>query len=110
MHNIETIKTEIVNRLISINPEMVILFGSYVNGTPNEDSDIDLYVVTNDNFMPQNYEEKMNVYLKVSRQLNSLMEDVPTDLIVHTKKMYKKFIELNSFFSREIMQSGISLI
>ena len=27
------------------NPKQIILFGSYVNGTPHEDSDIDIAVV-----------------------------------------------------------------
>jgi predicted nucleotidyltransferase len=31
-----------------LNPNAVILFGSYVNGTPNEWSDIDIAVIIND--------------------------------------------------------------
>ena len=31
-----------------LNPEKIILFGSYVNGTPREYSDIDIAVVMND--------------------------------------------------------------
>ena len=31
-----------------LNPEKIILFGSYVNGTPREHSDIDIAVVMND--------------------------------------------------------------
>lgn len=31
-----------------VNPSAVILFGSYVNGTPNADSDIDIAVIMND--------------------------------------------------------------
>jgi len=32
----------------SLNPKTIILFGSYVNGTPHEYSDIDIAVVFND--------------------------------------------------------------
>jgi len=67
MINIEELKHEIVERLKPLDPEKVILFGSYAYGTPNEDSDIDLYVVTKDKFIPQNFNEKNNLYLKVSR-------------------------------------------
>lgn len=31
-----------------LNPSAVILFGSYVSGTPNADSDIDIAVIMND--------------------------------------------------------------
>ena len=58
MINLEELKILIVERLKPLNPDNVILFGSYDNGTANEDSDIDLYVVTNDDFMPQNFREK----------------------------------------------------
>jgi predicted nucleotidyltransferase len=41
------LKHEIVERLKPLNPDKVILFGSYAYGTPNEDSDIDLFLVNN---------------------------------------------------------------
>ena len=45
MVNIEEIKTEIINKLKPLDPDKVILFGSYAYGTPNENSDIDLVIV-----------------------------------------------------------------
>jgi len=52
------------------------LFGSYAYGTPNEDSDIDLYVVTKDEFMPQSFREKMNIKLKVANAIDSIRDSV----------------------------------
>ncbi len=49
----KTIEHEIIERLKPIHPEKVILFGSYAYGEPNKDSDIDLLVVTQDDFIPQ---------------------------------------------------------
>ena len=46
MVNIEELKHEIVERLQPLNLDKVILFDSYSYGTPDEDSDIDLYIVT----------------------------------------------------------------
>jgi predicted nucleotidyltransferase len=43
--DIEKVKAEIVERLKPLDPDKVILFGSYAYGTPNEDSDIDLFLV-----------------------------------------------------------------
>jgi predicted nucleotidyltransferase len=31
-----------------LNPTAIVLFGSYINGTPNEDSDIDIAVIVHD--------------------------------------------------------------
>lgn len=45
MVNIENIKDEIVQCLKPLEPEKVILFGSYAYGVPNEQSDIDLLLV-----------------------------------------------------------------
>ena len=47
MIDIQQIKKEIVEHLQPLEPERIILFGSYANGTPNEDSDIDLFLVKN---------------------------------------------------------------
>jgi predicted nucleotidyltransferase len=107
--DIENIKKEIVERLKPLNPQKIILFGSYAYGTPHKDSDIDLYVVTNDDFMPQSWREKSRVYLNVANMLDDIMKKYPTDLIVHTKAMHKKFLELNSYFSRVIMNEGVVL-
>ncbi len=48
MLNIEKLKTEIVERLKPLNPNKIILFGSYAYGKPNENSDIDLFLLKDD--------------------------------------------------------------
>ena len=45
MINIEKIKPEIIERLKILEPEKIILFGSYAYGTPRDDSDIDLFLL-----------------------------------------------------------------
>jgi len=45
MVDIHKIQHEIVECLKPLKPEKVILFGSYANGTADEDSDIDLFLV-----------------------------------------------------------------
>ncbi len=47
MVDIDTIKDEIVERLKPLGPDKIILFGSHANGTADEDSDIDLFLVNN---------------------------------------------------------------
>jgi len=106
MVNIEEIKVEIIKRLEPLNLNKIILFGSYANGKPHEDSDIDLYVVTNDNYIPQNFKENIQLKLKVSNLVSDLQAIIPIDIITHTKPMYNKFLELNSSFVEEIMGKG----
>ncbi len=106
----DEIKNRIVGALKSLDLEKLVLFGSYANGNPTDESDIDLYVVTKDDFIPANWREKNEIYLKISREIRNIRSDVPIDLIVHTKQMNEKFFELDSSFSKEIIKNGISLI
>ena len=45
MVDIESIKKEIVQRLKPLEPDKIILFGSYAYGEPNEESDIDIFLI-----------------------------------------------------------------
>lgn len=110
MIDIEALKHEIIERLKPLDPEKIILFGSYAYGTPTDGSDIDLYVVTKDDFIPQSWREKSEITKKVSRTLRDLRSRFAIDLIVHTKQMNDKFVELDSSFSREILNRGKVLV
>lgn len=110
MIDIEKIKLDIVEKLKPLNPYQIILFGSYAYGTPTKDSDIDLYIVTKDDFTPQSFKENSQIFLDYSNKIRSLQNIIPIDIITHTKKMHEKFIALNSSFSREIIQKGVRLI
>jgi predicted nucleotidyltransferase len=107
---VDEIKEQIWARLTEqVRLFRVILFGSYAGGIPGTDSDIDLLVVTDDDFMPESFEENMQNYLKVSAALRDIKRKIPMDLIVHTKPMHEKFIELGSMFSKEIATKGVIL-
>jgi uncharacterized protein len=92
--------------LIGLNPYLILLFGSYAYGKPNEESDIDLLVVTNDNFIPKNFKEHSLIYLKVSKAIRPVKNKIAVDLIVYTLPMYRKFMEQNSSFAFEIKNRG----
>ena len=99
----------IVKKLKNIGIHKIILFGSLASGVVHVDSDVDLIVVTNDDYMPQSYKQKSEVYLKVSSALTEITGEIPIDLIVYTKPMYDRFNELGSLFSKEISQKGTVL-
>jgi len=100
---------QITESLRELNPYLVLLFGSYAYGTPHEDSDIDLLVVTRDDFMPSSFDERSEIHLAISKKIRPIMQQIAVDLLVYTLPMYQKFIELNSSFAKEITQKGIVL-
>ncbi len=98
---------EQIRTIISqFNPYMILLFGSYAYGTPDEDSDIDILVVTQDDFIPQTFKEHTKIYMKISQAIRPINRQIAIDLIVHTLPMYKKFIRQDSSFSHEIITQG----
>jgi predicted nucleotidyltransferase len=97
-------------QLKPLNPEKIILFGSYASGAQTKDSDIDIYIVTKDDFIPQSFKERKELYTRVMSLMRNIVQTYPTDVIIHTKKMHEKFLALNSHFSREIMTKGIHIL
>ncbi len=96
----------IVDRLKTLEPWKIILFGSYAYGIPDNHSDIDLLVVLNDDTVLQNFQENMKKKLLVRKAIWELSTQISIDLVVHTKPMYHKFQALRSMFAREISQKG----
>ncbi|MDP1623311.1 MAG: nucleotidyltransferase domain-containing protein [Bacteroidales bacterium] len=96
----------LIEKLKTTDPEKIILFGSYAYGDPAADSDLDILVVTSDDFIPSSFSAKSEIYLKISRSISEIKKEFPVDLIVHTKAMHQRFIEVNSLFAREIVSRG----
>jgi predicted nucleotidyltransferase len=91
-----------VKRIVSaLDPEKIILFGSYAYGNPTHDSDVDLLVVmeTYGNTKEKQREISMLLY---PRQF-------PVDIIVKTPKEVEAALKGgvdNAFFIREIIKKG----
>ena len=65
MLDIEELKPLIVERLKSLQPSKIILFGSYAYGTPTDDSDIDLFLLKDD----LDIKEMRNYKLELQKRL-----------------------------------------
>ncbi len=100
---IEQIKLSLRN----LNVGKIILFGSWAKDNQSNNSDIDLLVVTRDNFVFESFAQKINTKRKYAKALHPLRKFADIDLIVHTKPMFEQFIQLDSGFKREIMNSGL---
>ena len=78
-------------------PEKVILFGSHAWGTPDIDSDVDLFVIKNTK-SPR----------KMAQKIDSALwgRTVPLDVLVYTPDLIERSIEGGNFFIRNIMNKG----
>ncbi len=69
MIDIEVLKDEIIERLKPLDPQKIILFGSYAYGTPTQESDIDLFLLKEDLVL-----SKLDQYeLDASRKISDLI-------------------------------------
>ena len=106
----DRLRARIIECLQPLSPELVVLFGSYASGTADADSDIDLYVVTREERIPQDYESRMRLHREVARALSPVSRDKAVDLIVHTHGMHARFLELGSSFARTLTREGVRLL
>lgn len=65
MIDIEELKPLIVERLKPLNPDKIILFGSYAYGTPTEESDIDLFLLKDDLSVEDTRKYEIDAHLKM---------------------------------------------
>lgn len=85
----------------ALKPEKIILFGSYANGNPTPDSDVDLLIIM----------EIRSNYRETYRMVSSLLypRQFPVDIIIKTPQEVEEAMEGgkdNSFFIREILKTG----
>jgi len=91
--------TDAVQRIVTtLEPERVILFGSYAYGQPTPDSDVDLLVVMNTSAPDKER------YLAVCRLLRP--RPFPVDILVRTPQEIAQALAKGDFFIREITSHG----
>lgn len=101
MVNINEVKFDIVETLKSLNPDKIILFGSYAYGTANENSDIDLFIMKD---LEEEYARKYKLELR--KKIRSLISKykVGFDILVASEN----FVQSRSdyFYKVDILQNG----
>lgn len=102
----KAINTEIINSIEKFikeikkkyNVEAIILFGSYAKGTENEDSDIDIAIVSADF---DDIYDCMAILMGMTWDIDARIEPHPI------KK--KDFDEVSDYFVKEIIDTGIKV-
>ena len=102
MIDIEKLKPLILEQLLPLNPDKIILFGSYAYGTPNEDSDIDLFLLKDDLELndTRNYsrEAKMRILNLISKyKIGFDILSAPTNYVNQRE---------DHFYKVDILQNG----
>jgi len=78
---------EITKRIVrNFKPQRIILFGSYANGTPTEQSDLDLLIIKDSEF-PSRLQNR-----KVRKILSGLR--VPVDVTVKTPEEFQTYKDI----------------
>ncbi len=94
-NKIEKLKQKIVERLKPLNPEKIILFGSYAYGQPSVDSDIDLFLIKDE-----------DIEVEALMRLRDLMkkEKIAFDVLSDS---YENVENSNDYFYKvDILQKG----
>ncbi|MGI8856520.1 MAG: nucleotidyltransferase domain-containing protein [Thermomicrobiales bacterium] len=95
---------EMTRRLVDeFHPEQIILFGSHAWGTPNEDSDIDLFVIVS--------ESDETLHQRIVRAYRALRDvrTEPTDIIVKTRAEANKYRDVHASLTCQIFEQGMIL-
>jgi len=106
MMNIDSLIRDITETLRDKGVEKIILFGSYANGAATVDSDLDIIVVTTDDYMPSSNREKMELHHRYNILIKKFRKEIPIDMLVYTRMMYRKLQETENLFTQEISQKG----
>ena len=89
----------VVNTIVEkYSPEKIILFGSYANGTPTEDSDVDLLIIK-DTDLPR--PKRLREVRKFLRGMK-----IPLDLIVYNSSEIKKWKDVKQAFITRVLNNG----
>ena len=102
MVDIREITPEIIELLKPLKPDRIILFGSYAYGKPNEDSDIDLFLLKDDLSMNNLREYRVEARMKLLKLISKYK--IGFDILSYpTKKIYERE---DYFYKVDILQNG----
>lgn len=104
--NTDIFLNKIINNLQVVSPLKIILIGSYAEECFNEESDIDLVVILNTETIPETYDKKLELKVKVRDSIYELSRQMPIDLIIYTNGEFNILKSLQTSFYNEIMNTG----
>lgn len=103
VEEVETVLKEMTRRLVAeFQPRQIYLFGSHAWGQPNEDSDVDLFVI-----VPDSDQSPLERGLQARRCLRDLR--MPKDILVETQAEVDWATRVYASLESEILERGVRL-
>src|SRR5450759_3346680 len=99
----ESIIKQLVDRIKQFDPEKIILFGSYAYGTPNDGSDVDLFVVKNIDL-----QDIRQTRIEIRRSLFNIIwnNKIELDLLIDNEEHINYRINIDAKFYEELTTKG----
>ena len=97
---LDILKEIIIN---TVPVEQIYLFGSYANGKPCKDSDLDLYVVLKDNIQMRLIDAVTKIRLAIGRK-----KTMPVDILANTYTRYHERAK-GPTIERTISREGVKI-
>jgi predicted nucleotidyltransferase len=95
--------TKLSNKISElIDTKKIILFGSYATGNSDDESDVDLCIITDEN------KRKLDIMREIRSNLLSII-DYPLDLVVYKEDEFYQKASLDSSFEHQIIEEGSDL-
>jgi predicted nucleotidyltransferase len=79
-------------------PYKIVLFGSYAKGEAKPESDIDLMVILDSDYLPRDHDDALRRYSQVRDVIRYDRYKYDMDLKIFTRAEYKKLKDRDSFF------------
>ncbi|SJZ82674.1 nucleotidyltransferase domain-containing protein [Selenihalanaerobacter shriftii] len=92
--------TNKISQIIDI--KKIILFGSYATGNSDEESDVDLCIITDEE------KRKLDIMREIRKNLSTIT-DYPLDLLVYKEDEFYQKANLKNSFEHQIMEEGSDL-
>jgi predicted nucleotidyltransferase len=97
---IETLGKKLKERF---NVQQIIIFGSHAYGKPDEESDIDLCIITD-----LKNKRKIEIIREMRRELIDLISN-PLDILVYTENEFNERADLRNTLEHKIMLDGLKV-
>ena len=92
---LENVKNTIVEAL---DPQQIIVFGSYIYGQPTPDSDVDLLIVMESDERPAQRAARVSKLLRP--------RPFPMDILVRTPEEIQYRLQIGDYFIRDVIERG----
>ena len=94
---LDEIKAQVYLIVEKFNPKKIILFGSYANGKPTQESDVDLLIII---------ETNQSTWELSAKIASSVKHFFPMDIIVKTPEEVTRRLKYGDFFIEDITKNG----